>query len=67
MFTTRMVRLFAVVLGRDSENVTEELLRAGVMQFINVSLVQGSAAEKLDEVEIFEKVKKAEEVLGRRG
>jgi len=28
MFTTRMVRLFAVVLGRDSENVTEELLRA---------------------------------------
>ena len=52
MFTTRMVRLFAVVLGRDSENVTEELLRAGVMQFITISQVEGSAVENLDEVNI---------------
>ncbi len=52
MFTTRMIRLFAVVLGRDVENVTEVLLREGVMQFINISKVKGSFSEHLDEVNI---------------
>ncbi len=37
MFTTEMVQLFAVVLKKDSEPVTEALLREGVMQFINTS------------------------------
>jgi V/A-type H+-transporting ATPase subunit I len=37
MFTTPMVQLFAVVLQRDSERVTEALLREGVMQFISTS------------------------------
>ncbi|MBN1359114.1 MAG: hypothetical protein JW993_00910 [Sedimentisphaerales bacterium] len=39
MFTTPMVQLFAVVLQRDSERVTEALLREGVMQFISTSEV----------------------------
>ena len=37
MFTTRMVQLFAVVLQKDAERVTEALLREGVMQFISTS------------------------------
>ncbi len=37
MFTTPMVQLFAVVLQKDSERVTEALLREGVMQFISTS------------------------------
>jgi hypothetical protein len=37
MFTTEMIQLFAVVLARDCEPVTEALLREGVMQFINIS------------------------------
>jgi V/A-type H+-transporting ATPase subunit I len=41
MFTTEMIQLFAVVLGKDRERVTEALLREGVMQFINVSEVEG--------------------------
>ncbi len=52
MFTTRMIRLFAVVLGRDVENVTEVLLREGVMQFVNISKVEGTFSEQLDEVNI---------------
>jgi V/A-type H+-transporting ATPase subunit I len=32
-----MIQLFAVVLGKDRERVTEALLREGVMQFINIS------------------------------
>lgn len=41
MFTTRMVQLFAVVLRKDCERVTEALLREGVMQFISTSEVGG--------------------------
>lgn len=37
MFTTPMVQLFAVVLQKDAERVTEALLREGVMQFISTS------------------------------
>ncbi len=51
MFTTQMVRLFAVVLSRDAQKVAEELLRAGVMQFINISQVKGSISEKLEDAE----------------
>jgi V/A-type H+-transporting ATPase subunit I len=40
MFTTEMIQLFAVVLGRDSERVTEALLREGLMQFIDISEVE---------------------------
>ena len=50
MFTTRMIRLFAVVLGRDAEKVTEVLLREGVLQFINISKVEGSVSDELNEV-----------------
>ncbi len=37
MFTTEMIQLFAVVLGKDSQRVTEVLLREGVLQFINTA------------------------------
>jgi V/A-type H+-transporting ATPase subunit I len=40
MFTTEMIQLFAVVLGRDSDRVSEALLREGVMQFIDISEVE---------------------------
>ncbi len=50
MFTTEMIRLFAVVLERDNEVVTETLLREGVIQFINVSNIEGETGEKLDDV-----------------
>lgn len=41
MFTSPMIQIFAIVLGRDSRRVTESLLREGVMQFINISEVDG--------------------------
>ncbi len=41
MFTSEMIQVFAIVLGKDSQRVTEALLREGVMQFINVSEVDG--------------------------
>lgn len=37
ILTTQMTQLFAVVLRRDKERVTEALLREGVMQFIRTS------------------------------
>jgi V/A-type H+/Na+-transporting ATPase subunit I len=37
MFTTPMTQLFAVVLGKDRQAVTEVLLSEGVMQFIRIS------------------------------
>ncbi|MEJ2703515.1 MAG: V-type ATPase 116kDa subunit family protein [Sedimentisphaerales bacterium] len=40
MFTTEMVQLFAVVLGKDSDRVSEALLREGVMQFIDISEIE---------------------------
>ena len=45
MFTTRMIQLFAVVLRKDCERVTEALLRQGVMQFISTSEIEGEKAE----------------------
>lgn len=37
MFTTPMAQLFAVVLQKDAERVTEALLREGVMQLVSTS------------------------------
>jgi V/A-type H+-transporting ATPase subunit I len=50
MFTTEMIQLFAVVLGRDCERVTETLLREGLMQFINISEVEGEKTDHLSAV-----------------
>ena len=50
MFTTEMIQLFAVVLARDSERVTEALLRAGVLQFIDVSEVEDERPDNLSPV-----------------
>jgi V/A-type H+-transporting ATPase subunit I len=43
MFTSRMAQLFAVVLRKDCERVTEALLREGVMQFISTSEIGAEA------------------------
>ena len=50
MFTTEMIQLFAVVLARDCERVTEALLREGVMQFINISEFEEETPDDLSEV-----------------
>ena len=50
MFTTEMIQLFAVVLGRDCERVTEALLREGVMQFINISELESEKPDSLSAV-----------------
>lgn len=50
MFTTQMIQLFAVVLGKDSQRVTESLLRGGVMQFINTSEIEGGKLDNLSTV-----------------
>jgi V/A-type H+-transporting ATPase subunit I len=41
IFTSEMIQIFAIVLGRDSRRVTEAILSEGVMQFINISEVDG--------------------------
>jgi len=50
MFTTEMIQLFAVVLARDREPVTDSLLREGVMQFINISELADETSNSLSEV-----------------
>jgi V/A-type H+-transporting ATPase subunit I len=50
MFTTQMIQLFAIVLGKDSQRVTESLLRGGVMQFINTSEIEGGKLDNLSTV-----------------
>ena len=47
MFTTEMIQLFAVVLRKDCQRVTEALLREGVMQFISTSEAGGEEADRL--------------------
>ncbi|MHC4536370.1 MAG: V-type ATP synthase subunit I [Planctomycetota bacterium] len=45
IFTSEMIQIFAIVLGRDSRPVTEAILSEGVMQFINISEVDGEKPE----------------------
>jgi len=52
IFTTEMIQLFAVVLGKDCERVTEALLREGVMQFINVSEDESERPDNLSTVKL---------------
>jgi len=47
MFTSQMIQIFAVVLGKDSRRVTEAILREGVMQFINISEIDGEKTDNL--------------------
>jgi V/A-type H+-transporting ATPase subunit I len=51
MFTSRMVKLLAVVLDRYTEKVTEVMLREGVIQFINIKEIDGEFYESLKEVD----------------
>jgi len=50
IFTTEMIQLFAVVLGKDCERVTEALLREGVMQFINISQLDSEKPDSLSAI-----------------
>lgn len=51
MFTTEMIQLFAVVLGKDSQKVTEALLREGCMQFVKTSELESETPSQLTAVE----------------
>lgn len=51
MFTKQMTQLFAVVLGRDKDRVTEALLREGVMQFIHTSEYEATQSPRLNTLE----------------
>jgi V/A-type H+-transporting ATPase subunit I len=50
ILTTEMIQLFAVVLAKDCEPVTETLLREGVMQFINISELENVKPKSLSEI-----------------
>jgi len=45
IFTTEMVQLFGVALGKDSQRLTEALLREGCMQFVKTSEYEESGCE----------------------
>jgi len=51
IFTSEMMQLFAVVLGRDRQRVTEALLREGVLQFIDISEIEAEKPEGLSSVQ----------------
>jgi len=51
IFTSEMIQLFAVVLGKDRQRVTEALLREGVLQFIDISEVEAEKPDGLSAVE----------------
>jgi len=50
MFTTEMIQLFAVVLAKDSERVSEVLLREGVIQFIDTTEIDDRELKNLSTV-----------------
>jgi V/A-type H+-transporting ATPase subunit I len=50
MFTTEMIQLFAVVLAKDSEHVSEVLLREGVIQFINTTAIDNQDIKHLSTI-----------------
>jgi len=50
MFTTEMTQLFAVILARDKDHVTEALMREGVMQFLNTSELEAVEPQPLPDV-----------------
>ncbi|MBN2591023.1 MAG: hypothetical protein JXA96_14245 [Sedimentisphaerales bacterium] len=50
IFTTEMIQLFAVVLGRDSERVSEMLLSEGVVQFANIGEIDNQEINKFSAV-----------------
>ncbi|MEN8254879.1 MAG: V-type ATPase 116kDa subunit family protein [Verrucomicrobiota bacterium] len=51
MFTAQMTQLFAVVLAKDKDRVTETLLREGVMQFIHASEYDATTSSSLNPLE----------------
>lgn len=51
MFTTQMVKLLGVVLDSDADKVTDELLRKGVMQFVNIAEVEREWSDRLSSVD----------------
>jgi V/A-type H+-transporting ATPase subunit I len=50
IFTTRMKYVIAVVLDQDAEKVTRELLKEGLLHFVNVTEIKGNWNNKIDTV-----------------
>ncbi|MBA7707071.1 hypothetical protein ES703_115936 [subsurface metagenome] len=48
IFTARMKQLVAVVLDHDADKVTKELLRQGVLHFVNITELAGEWNKKVD-------------------
>ncbi len=72
MFTTEMVQLFGVALGRDSQRLTEALLREGCMQFVKTSEYEskspdGASADQDRLAEVSELRKRIEGFLHTAG
>ncbi len=65
MFTSQMIQLFAIVLGKDSQRVTEALLREGVMQFVNVSEIVSEVKEHQPEDKLEESLKEISDLRKR--
>jgi len=65
MFPTRMEELFAVVLDHDVDGVTEELLKQGVLHFIDVSEIKGGLEEKVRDISLDVSLAKIEEMRKR--
>jgi len=65
ILTTEMTQLFAVVLSRDSQRVTETLLREGVMQFIETSVVEPEKQDNLSTVTTDEALNKISDLRKR--
>ncbi|MCK5568396.1 MAG: hypothetical protein KAJ15_01695, partial [Spirochaetes bacterium] len=65
MFTSRMVKLLAVVLEGYTDSVTELLLKEGVMQFLSIAQMDMELSEKLNEVDPSHSVAKIAEMRRR--
>lgn len=65
MFTSRMVKLLAVVLEDYTDPVTELLLKEGVIQFINITQMDRGLSEKLNEVDASHSLEKVAEMRRR--
>ncbi|MBN1696380.1 MAG: ATPase V [Spirochaetales bacterium] len=50
IFTTRMKHVIAVVLDRDADKVTRELLKAGLLHFVDVKEIRSDWNNKIDTV-----------------
>jgi V/A-type H+-transporting ATPase subunit I len=65
IFTTKMKQLIAVVLGHDSEKVTKELLRQGVLDVINITSISADTESGIQPVTPRISLARVQEMRGR--